>query len=78
MEPQAIFNIVLGCLLSILGWIARTLWDAVTALKDDLAKLREELAKDYVSKDDFKSVSDNIIRKLDRIEDKLDGKADKD
>jgi len=77
MDAQDIFNVGLGVLLSILGWIARTLWDAVTSLKDDLARLREELAKNYVSKDDFKTLSESIIRKLDRIEDKLDGKADK-
>jgi hypothetical protein len=77
MSFQDVLNLVLGTLIGIVGWIARTLWDAVTSLKNDLSKLREEIANDRVHKDDFKAVSDTIMRKLDRIEDKLDSKADK-
>ncbi len=77
MDFQTAFNFVLGSLTGVLGWLARTLWDAVQTLKSDLAQLREEIATDRVHKDDFKSVADAIFRKLDRIEDKLDGKADK-
>lgn len=77
MSFQDVLNLVLGTIIGIVGWIARTLWDAVTSLKNDLSKLREEIANDRVHKDDFKAVSDTIMRKLDRIEDKLDSKADK-
>jgi len=48
---QTIINICAGSALAIMGWFARTLWDAVQELKQDLSKLWEELAKDYVPKD---------------------------
>jgi len=35
------------------------------------------VARSYITKTDFTNVTDAIFRKLDRIEDKLDGKAGK-
>lgn len=74
---QWLINTGFAVISSIFGWLARQLWDAVGSLKKDLSKLREEIANDRVHKSDFKDLSDAIFRKLDRIEDKLDGKADK-
>lgn len=74
---QWLINAGFTLMSTIFGWLARQLWDAVGALKKDLSKLREEIANDRVHKTDFKDLSDAIFRKLDRIEDKLDGKADK-
>jgi hypothetical protein len=42
-----------------------------------VAAFREEVAKDYVRKDDFNRISDRIFEKLDLIYDKLDKKMDK-
>jgi antirestriction protein len=39
---------------SVFGWVLRMLWTASQELKTDLAKLREELPKEYVSKDDYR------------------------
>lgn len=74
---QWLINSGFTALATIFGWLARQLWDAVSVLKKDLSNLREEIANDRVHKSDFKDLSDAIFRKLDRIEDKLDGKADK-
>jgi hypothetical protein len=76
-EYQTIINIGAGAALSIMGWFARQLWDAVGSLKEDLSKLREEIAKDYVPKDDFKEAMVEIRRMFETISDKLDKKADK-
>jgi hypothetical protein len=76
-EFQTIINIGAGIALSVIGWFARTLWDAVQELKTDLSKLREELAKDYVPKDDFKEGMSEIRRMFEIITTKLDNKADK-
>ena len=76
-EYQWIVNTGFIVVSSVFGWLARQLWDAVGVLKKDLSSLREEIANDRVHKSDFKDLSDAIFRKLDRIEDKLDGKADK-
>lgn len=76
-DIQTLFNVVFGAMATILGWFGREMWSAVQELKRDLAKLREELPKEYIAKDAFNSFTDAILRKLDRIEDKLDGKMDK-
>lgn len=77
MEFQTILNLALGSLSAILGWFARELWAAVQALKDDLYKLREEIAKDYMPKDEFQTFKSELFSMLRRIEDKLEKKEDK-
>lgn len=77
MDLQSLLNLILGSSVAVIGWLARTLWDAVQALRKDLSSLREEIAEDRVHKDDFKELSQTIMRKLDKIEDKIDRKADK-
>jgi len=77
MEFQTILNFALGSLSAVLGWFARELWSAVQALKDDLYKLREEIAKDYMPKDEFQTFKSELFSMLRRIEDKLEKKEDK-
>lgn len=81
MDNITIILFIVGGLLGIaqaaLGWFAKTLWDAVTELKKDLAKLREELAKDYVAKGDFKEAMGEIREMFRTIDAKLDRKVDK-
>lgn len=54
MSSQALLNIAFSAAGLILGWFLRELWTAVKELKADLAKLREELPKEYISKDDYR------------------------
>lgn len=77
MDVQTIFNIVGSVATTALGWFARELWSAVKELKTDLAKLREELPQDYVTKDDYREDIREIKNMTQRIYDKLDHKADK-
>lgn len=74
---QPIVNVGLLTCAGLFGWFGRELWSAMKELKSDLAKLREELPKTYVAKDDFKDFRDELMTVLTRIETKLDGKADK-
>ena len=75
--PQSIINSLLGGALAALGWFARQIWDAIKELRSDLARLREELPSRYVPKDEFQQFSQALFKKLDRIEDKIDTKKDK-
>mgnify|MGYP000119559119 CR=1 FL=1 len=77
MDFQTILNFTLGTVSAVLGWFARELWDAIKELKADLAKLREELPKEYTRKEDFQDFRKEIIEYLQRIEDKIDTKVDK-
>lgn len=77
MNYQDIFNFAAGAILAVTGWFARQLWDAVKELKSDLSKLREEIAKDYTRRDDFKELAAEIRGMFREISEKLDKKADK-
>ena len=77
MEYQSLINTGAGIAFTVAGWFAREMWTAVKELKSDLAKLREELPKTYVTRDDNKDDIREIKEMLGKIFDKLDGKADK-
>lgn len=77
MDFQTLINVGAGTALAVMGWFARELWGAVKELRTDLSKLREELARDYITKDDFKDAVKELRDLLVRIENKLDLKADK-
>lgn len=74
---QMLFNVSAGLVAAAFGWFAKTLWDAIQKLKDDLSNLREEIANDRVHKNDFHAALKELKELLIRIEAKVDGKADK-
>lgn len=77
METQQLINSALSLGCTVLGWFARELWNAVKELKSDLAKLREELPKTYVTRDDYREDMREVKEMLGKIFDKLDSKVDK-
>ena len=77
MDYQTLLNVALVFVSSVTGWFAREMWAAVKELQSDLAKLREDLPKEYVSKDDYKEDIREIKTMINKIFDKLDGKSDK-
>ena len=77
MNSQDLINLAFGAAASVLGWFARELWAAVKEMKVDLAKLREELPRTYVVRDDYKDDIREIKEMLTKLFDRLDNKADK-
>jgi len=77
MNSQDLINLAFGAAASVLGWFAREMWAAVKELKADLAKLREELPRTYVVRDDYKDDIREIKEMLTKLFDRLDNKADK-
>ena len=77
MENQQLLNVGLSVAMAITGWFARELWAAVKELKADLSKLREDLPKSYVSRDDYREDMRDIKELLNKIFDKLEAKQDK-
>lgn len=76
-EYQIYINFALVAVSGIIGWFARELWTAVKDLKSDLAKLREELPKTYVARDDYREDMRDIKEMLGKIFDQLREKVDK-
>jgi hypothetical protein len=77
MNNQDLINALLGGGFTVLGWFARELWSAVKELKSDLAKLREDLPRQYVARDDYREDIRDIKAMLAKIFEKLEQKADR-
>lgn len=77
MEFQTVINIVIGTILSVTGWFARQLWDAVQKLKEDMKQIEIDLPTNYARKDELKERFDKLESMLNRLFEKIDGKADK-
>lgn len=77
MTDQAIINVIIGVVLSVLGWFARQLWDAVQELKRDMKTIEVDLPTHYVRKEELETRLDKLETMLTRIYEKLDAKADK-
>jgi len=77
MSIQDLFNIVMAAGFGVTGWWAKTVWNAVQELKSDLAKLREEIPKEYIPKNEFHEGIKELKALLVAINTKLDTKVDK-
>jgi hypothetical protein len=77
MDTQQLLNVGLSVAMAVIGWFARELWSAVKELKADLSKLREDLPRTYVGRDDYRQDMNEIKTMLGKIFDKLDLKQDK-
>lgn len=84
MEPQIVINILAGLVAFFFGWWMKAMNEALKDLQDADKKLADKVssievlvAGDYVRRDAFEKGVEAISRKLDRIEEKLDSKADK-
>lgn len=77
MDVQSLINAALFVISSATGWFAREVWNAVKELKADLSKLREELPREYVARDDYRSDIRELKDMLTRLFDRLDHKVDK-
>lgn len=77
MDIQSLINFGIGAGFSVLGWWANTIWKAVQDLKEDLSKLREEIPKEYIPKNEFHDGIKELKALLIAISNKLDTKADK-
>ena len=84
MDFQHAFNIAIAVIGALGGWWMRVMWDALKELRDADSELAEKVgsievvvAGQYVKPDELDRSLSALFSKLDRIEDKLDGKADK-
>jgi len=84
MFDQTLFNYALALCGALGGWVLKVIWDAVKDLQAADKILVEKvntieilIAGNYMSKSDFDKIAAAIFAKLDKIDDKLDRKADK-
>ena len=84
MDFQVGFNIAVGLVAFLGGWVMNNLRDSLKSLHKADAELTSKVqsievlvAGTYVKRDELDRLGQAIFAKLDRIEGKLDGKADK-
>lgn len=83
-NSQQLFNIIVGVCGALGGWSMKVMWDTLRDLQkadrqlaDKLSNIEVIVAGDYVKRDELAKITDALFNKLDRIEEKLDRKADK-
>lgn len=84
MMDQALVNWLLAGFGGLIGFLLNVVWQAVKdlqkadkVLEERVGEIEVLVAGSYITRTDFTNVTDAIFRKLDRIEDKLDTKKDK-
>ena len=81
---QLLFNVIIGALYLVAGWLMKVMWDSLrdlrtadTILADKVGTMEVLVAGSYAKRDELDKMANAIFLKLDRIEAKLDTKADK-
>ncbi len=69
---QSIGNVLMTSGLLVLGWFARTLYEAIETLKDDFGAHKVEVARDYVRNNELDRLIERMDAGFDRISDRLD------
>lgn len=84
MDAQTAINISFGLAGAFGGWVLKFLYDEMRALQaadstiaDKVQAIEVLVAGQYVTRDSLDRSLSALFAKLDRIEEKLDGKADK-
>jgi hypothetical protein len=88
VDVQVYFNLAAGALGALILFILKTTWDSIKSLQSEVRDVMDTIPKEYVRRDDFDKATDRVLDQirqyreeqrqgLQRIEDKLDRKADK-
>lgn len=84
MELQMAFNIAIGLVTFLGGWILNSLKGSIDALHKANEQLTTKVqsievlvAGTYVKRDDLQELSKEIFARFDKLDEKLDSKVDK-
>lgn len=85
MEHQTIFDIAIGITGALMGWVLTIVWGALKDLQRADKELAEKVASievlvagRYITREEFNTVVNAVFTKLDRIQDTLSNKVDRD
>ena len=67
-----LWNAVLSLLAVILGWILKEKSEEIQRIQILLNRTREEVAKEYVTKQEVHADINRVLDRLDRLDEKLD------
>jgi len=67
-----LWNIALTALLALISWFAKSMWDEVNRLNILVNRTREEMAKEYVTKQEVHADMNRVMDRLDALDAKID------
>lgn len=81
---QTIVNWIVAAAGAVFGFLLKSVWEAVKdlqaadkALADKVSAIEVLVAGKYVTREELSAAVDRVVAQLDRIEHKLQGKADR-
>lgn len=81
---QDIFNLIVTVLGILVGWVLKTIWDAVRELQtadkglvDRVNAIEVLVAGRYVTREELERMVEKLFARLDSISDRLNSKADR-
>ena len=77
MEALGAFQLLLAVAISVAGWFLRSLHEDHRRLGNKLSDHEKHVMRDFVRRDDYHNDIRDIRQMLDKIFNRLDGKADK-
>lgn len=67
-----VWNIVLSAIVAVMGFLLKGKFDELDRLSILLNKTREEVARDHITRAEFRADMQQLIDRFDRIERKID------
>lgn len=84
MIDQMFVNMIIAGLLAAVSFILKVIWDGLRELQkadidhmSQIATVKLMMADSYIKKEDFDRMVSAVFAKLDKIDNKLDNKADR-
>lgn len=72
VDAHLVWNVILTLLLGPLGFLVRNILSEQKRIDILLNKTREEVAKDYVTRDELAEDMERLMRSIERIDAKID------
>jgi hypothetical protein len=67
-----LWNALLSCIVAVMGFLLKSKFDELDRLGILLNKTREEVARDHITRSEFRSDMAQLMDRFDRLERKLD------
>ena len=68
-----VWNIVLSSVVAVMGFLLKGKFDEISRLGILLNRTREEVARDHITRSEFRADMQQLLDRFDRIERKIDG-----
>ena len=72
IDPSLLWNLILSLIIVPVGFLVRTILAEQKRIDILINKTREEIAKDYVTRDQLEKDLEKLIQTMERIDEKLD------